>query len=187
MKKLVLTLVLAVAALPAMAYGNSYVKLSLWDRIAVGIPNNNIDEITGVDLGIASTAEQVTGVQFDLLYANTKNDLTGVQLAWGYTVTPEFTGVQSAIFTQSDRFTGLQSGIVAYNDHDFTGVQWGGVNITDSFTGVQAGLVNYAKSVNGLQWGFVNYTEDIYGLQIGLLNIARNGWLPAMIFINGRF
>ncbi len=187
MKKLVLMLALAVAALPAMAAsGDANFKLSLWDRIAVGIPNN-IDSVTGVDLGIGSVADHVSGVQFDILYANAKNDLVGIQWAWGYTVTPNFTGFQAAIYAKSDSFLGLQSGIVAQNTQDFTGVQWGGVNLTDSFTGVQLGFVNVAKSVNGLQWGFVNYTEDIYGLQIGLLNIARNGWLPAMVFINGRF
>ena len=187
MKKLALMLALAVAALPAMAAsGDANFKISLWDRIAVGIPNN-IDSVTGLDLGIGSVADHVSGVQLDLLYANSRNELTGVQWAWAYTVTPEFTGLQAAIYAKSDNFTGVQSGLVAKNAQDFTGVQWGGVNVTDSFTGVQLGFVNVAKSVKGLQWGFVNYTEDIYGLQVGLLNIARNGWLPAMVIVNGRF
>ncbi len=187
MKKLVLTLALAVAALPAMAYGNSNIKVSLWDRIAAAAPNNNIDEITGLDIGIGSTAEHVSGVQFDFIYANTKNDFIGVQWAWILAVTPEFKGWQSALLNMSDQFIGLQSGFVNYNKYNFTGVQWGLANITDSFKGAQLGFVNYAKSVNGLQFGFVNYTENIYGLQVGLLNIARNGWLPAMVIVNGRF
>lgn len=186
MKKLVLTLALAVTALPAMAYGNSNIKVSLWDRIAAAAPNNNIDEITGLDFGIGSTAEHVSGVQFDFIYANTKNDFVGVQWAWILAVTPEFKGWQAAILSMADQFVGLQSGFVNYNKHDFTGVQWGAANITDSFTGVQFGFVNYAKSANGLQFGFINYTDNLYGIQLGLANIARNGWLPAMIFINGR-
>ncbi len=187
MKKLVLTLLLAVAALPAMAYGNSNVKLSLWDRIAVAVPNNNLDEIVGLDLGIGSTAEHVSGVQLDLLYANAKNDFVGIQWAWILAVTPEFKGWQAALLSMSDQFTGLQTGLVNFNRQGFTGVQWGFGNVSDTFTGVQLGFVNYAKSVNGLQFGFVNYTEEIYGLQIGLANIARNGWFPAMILVNGRF
>lgn len=187
MKKLALVLCLAVAALPAMAYGNSNVKVSLWDRISVAAPHNNIDEVTGLDLGIGSTAEHVSGVQLDLIYANAKNDFDGVQLAWIYAVTPEYKGWQASIFGVADTYQGLQSGLVNYNKQDFTGVQWGAVNVTDSFTGVQFGLVNYAKAANGLQLGLVNYTDNIHGLQIGLANIARNGWLPAMIFVNGRF
>ena len=187
MKKLVLTLALAVAALPAMAYGNSNIKVSLWDRIAAAAPNNNIDEIIGLDLGIGSTAEHVSGVQFDFIYANTKNDFDGVQWAWILAVTPEFKGWQAALVSLADQFTGLQSGFINYNKQDFTGVQWGLGNATDSFTGVQLGVVNYARSVNGLQFGLINYTEDIHGLQIGLANIARNGWFPAMILVNGRF
>ncbi len=171
----------------AAAYGNSNIKVSLWDRIAVAAPNNNIDEISGLDFGIGSAAEHVSGVQFDFIYANAKNDFDGVQWAWIYAVTPEFKGWQGALFAQADTFTGLQSGLVTWTKQDFTGVQWGGVNLADSFTGVQLGFVNYAKSVNGLQFGFVNYTENIYGLQLGLANIAKNGFLPAMIFVNGRF
>lgn len=187
MKKLVLALCLAVAAVPAMAYGNSNIKVSLWDRIAAAAPNNNIDEISGLDLGIGSTAEHISGVQLDLIYAQVKNDFSGVQFGWIITLAPEFKGWQASIYGQSDTFQGLQSGLINYNKQHFTGVQWGGVNITDSFTGLQFGFVNYAKATNGLQLGFVNYTENVHGLQVGLVNIARNGWFPAMILVNGRF
>lgn len=187
MKKLVIVLCLAVAALPAMATGNANLKLSVWDRIAVGVPNNNIDEVSGLDFGITSTTENVTGAQLDFFYANAKNSFTGVQWTWLLAVTPEFQGWQGAMVTMADRFTGLQSGLVTYTKQDFTGVQWGFVNITNAFTGAQLGFVNYAQSVNGLQFGFVNYAENMHGIQLGLANIIKNnGWLPAMIFINGR-
>ncbi len=191
MKKVLLFAVLltVLCAWPktADAYGNSNIKVSLWDRIAVAAPNNNIDEIVGLDLGIGSAAEHVSGVQLDFIYANARNDFDGIQWAWILAVTPEFKGWQGAILSMADQFTGLQSGVVNYNKYGFTGVQWGFVNAADSFTGVQLGFLNYAKSVNGLQFGLVNYTEDIHGLQIGLANIARNGWFPAMILVNGRF
>ena len=186
MKKLVLALCLAVASVPAMAYGHSNIKVSLWDRMAVATPNNNLDEVKGLDFGIGSTAEEITGVQFDFIYGNAKDQFKGVQWAWIYTVTPEFKGWQGALFAQADHFVGLQSGAVTYTKQDFTGVQWGFVNLANSFTGAQLGFVNYSKSVNGLQFGFVNYTENIYGIQIGLANIARNGYFPAMVIVNGR-
>lgn len=191
MKKLLVfaTLLSMLCAWPssATAAGSSNVKLSLWDRIAVAAPNNNIDEIVGLDLGIGSAAEHVSGVQLDFIYANARNDFDGIQWAWILGVTPEFKGWQGALITLADQFTGLQSGLVNLNKQGFTGVQWGLGNASDTFTGVQLGFVNYAKSVNGLQFGVINYTEDIYGLQIGLANIARNGWFPAMILVNGRF
>lgn len=186
MKKLVLALCLAVTCVPAMASGNSNIKVSLWGDIAVAAPNNNIDDVKGLDIGIGSTAEEITGVQLDFIYANAKDKFTGIQSSYIYSVTPEFQGWQSALFAQADHFVGLQSGAVTYTKQDFTGVQWGFVNLADSFTGAQLGFVNYSKSVNGVQFGFVNYTENIYGIQLGLANIARNGFFPAMIFINGR-
>lgn len=187
MKKLVLALCLAVAAVPAMAYGNSNIKVSLWDRVAVAAPNNNIDEVKGLDFGLGSTAKEITGVQYDFIYANATDDVTGVQWAWIYAVTPEFKGWQSAILAHSQEFVGLQSGFVNYNEQIFTGVQWGFLNVANSYKGAQLGFVNYSQDVTGVQFGFVNYAEHIYGIQIGLANIARNGFLPAMIFVNGRF
>ena len=89
MKKLVLALCLAVAAVPAMAYGNSNIKVSLWGDIAAAAPNNNIDEVKGLDFGLGSAAKEITGVQYDFIYANTSDEVTGVQLAWIHAVTPE--------------------------------------------------------------------------------------------------
>ena len=96
-------------------------------------------------------------------------------------------GWQGSLYAKSREFVGLQSGLVTHNEQTFTGVQWGFVNLANSFEGAQLGFVNYSKDVTGVQLGFVNYAEHIYGIQIGLANIARNGFLPAMIFVNGRF
>ena len=176
MKKLVLTLALAVAALPAMAYGNSNIKVSLWDRIAAAAPNNNIDEIVGLDLGIGSTAEHVSGVQFDFIYANTKNDFDGVQWAWILAVTPEFKGWQAALVSLADQFTGLQSGFINYNKQDFTGVQWGLGNATDSFTGVQLGSGSYSGSVSA-----AIYRPAVSFLSTALVSLVSGVVLPLTI------
>ena len=58
---------------------------------------------------------------------------------------------------------------------------------TREMTGLQAGFYNQADMIRGVQFGLLNYAHDIYGLQIGLFNIAENGYLPAMVFLNGRF
>lgn len=123
----------------------------------IAIPSGSV-EVKGLDLGIGSTTPKMTGLQFDFIYA------------------------------ESSDFTGLQMAIVN-NVGSGTGVQWSAVNIvTEDFTGLQAGFVNYANRVTGLQLGFVNYAKVLdKGLQLGLVNFAENGWLPVMIFINGKF
>lgn len=187
MKKLVFALFLTAFTFPAIAGANSNIKVSLWNTLAVAAPNHNIDEVKGLDLGIGSVTEEMTGLQFDFLYANAHREFIGVQWSWIYAVTPEFKGWQGALLAHSDEFIGLQSGAVTYTEQNFIGAQWGFINITGGFEGAQLGFINYAKDANGLQLGFVNYAEHIYGLQIGLANIARNGYFPAMIIVNGRF
>lgn len=187
MKKLAAILALTLAALPAMAYGPSNIKLSLWDATAVAVPNNNLDEISGLDLGIGSDTEILTGLQLDLLYANVQREMTGVQWAWIFAQNTETTGLQVALLAKSDLAMGLQTGFVTFNTREFTGAQWGAVNFGRDFTGLQLGFVNFAERANGLQLGFVNFTQRINGVQIGLINFAKNGFVPVMVLINGNF
>ena len=172
MKKIVLIAALfAAAVLPAAAGDTGALKLSLWDEIAVAIPNN-IHDVKGVDLGIASKTATVTGVQLDLLFAQTEYELNGVSVTWIINLANKVNGVQWGLLSKSEDLTGGQLGIV---------------NMGNEVLGVQYGFYNQAENMNGLQLGFINYAKNITGLQIGLLNIAENGWLPAMVFVNGRF
>lgn len=186
MKKLVLALCLAVAALPAFAGDSSYLKLSLWDQIAVSVPLNN-QNVTGLDFGIGSETKHLTGLQFDFIYAHVQREVAGVQWAWIFADAQEVTGWQGALLARADRVTGLHSGLVTLNNREVVGVNWGLANMAQQITGVQLGFVNIAESVSGLQFGLVNKTADIRGLQIGLVNLAGNGWFPVMIIVNGRF
>ena len=158
MKKLfLLAAVILGFAFPANAHqGAGHFKLSLWDNIAVAIPHN-IYDIKGLDLGIGSKANTVTGVQWDLIWADASH-LTGASLA---------------LVTRNSQTTGAQLGAINLSEAELIGAQLGFYNQANYVTGVQIGLVNYAK--------------QLYGLQLGILNIAENGYLPAMIFINGRF
>lgn len=171
MKKLAVILALALAAAPAFA-GTGALKLSLWDKIAVAVPNNT-HEVTGLDFGIGSTTDVVKGVQLDILFAQTTYEMKGVSLSWIINMANEMTGVQGALFAKAENMTGVQFGLVNFANKSATGVQWG--------------FYNQAEYMHGLQLGFVNYARTIDGLQIGLLNIAENGWFPAMILVNGRF
>lgn len=192
MKKLVLAaavLGMLVAFPAAAAAGDTgYVKLSLWDDIAVAAPNN-IHNITGVDLGIGSKADTVDGIQWDFIYNNT-HKVRGIKSAYFYETSDIVYGLEGGLVSVNHQeMKGIHGGLVSINEGEMVGLHSGFVTIDKGdITGVQWGFVNYTPGhLTGVQFGFVNYVEDIYGLQIGLLNIARNGWLPAMIFVNGRF
>lgn len=171
MKKLAVLALLLCATFPAAA-DTGVLKLSLWDKTAIATPANTQD-ITGIDFGIGSTSAAVTGLQMDLLFAQTEYELSGVSTAWIISMANEVRGVQLAMLTKAENLQGAQLGLANLN--------------RQSVTGVQFGFFNQAEYANGLQLGFVNYAKTIDGLQVGILNIAENGWFPAMIFVNGRF
>ena len=216
MKKLLLLAIFVVGlAFPACASGSGYVKLSLWDNLSFAIPNNT-QEIRGVDLGIGSHTRDVIGLQWDVIWAET-HYLTGASLAWGMSKTSQAEGLQWAFVTTADKITGAQLGLVNTSANttgaqvgglnmslrsivgaqvgganmalrSVTGAQVGAVNISlRSVVGAQVGFYNRAEHITGAQLGFVNYARSIRGLQVGIFNIAENGYLPAMIFVNGRF
>ncbi len=172
MKKLALLVAVFMAAVLPAAAETGALKLSLWDEIAVAVPNN-IHDVQGVDLGIASKTATVTGVQFDFLFAQTEYDLTGASMSWIVNLANQVKGAQFGLLTKNDTIMGAQFGVVNLSMNSTTGLQWG--------------FFNQAEYMKGLQLGFVNYAKNINGLQIGLLNIAENGWFPAMVIVNGRF
>ena len=72
---------------------------------------------------------------------------------------------------------GVQWGAVNWVDADLKGIQWSpAVNYTKgNFTGFQWGFVNVTGHTKGLMIGFVNYSETMHGLQIGLINVIMEG------------
>lgn len=183
MKKLLVAAVF-VAAFAVSATANSFIKLSLFDTISW--PHTNKANL-GLGL-LYSNTPAVSGLDFNFFVSKVDN-LTGVQ--WSMVnITGDATGWESAFVQYSTGdFTGLQSAFINYNPGDVTGVQWGAGNYVGDLLGVQFGFLNYAKNFKGLQLGFINYAERIdVGLQVGLVNVIRsNGWLPVMVFVNGKF
>lgn len=183
MKKL-LTLVALVATLGVCAAAESPIKLSLYDNIAwpkpnhtnivLGLVDNNTPTVEGVSLAIGSSRV---------------NDLTGVSWAWIYARSNKLAGVQFALYDVTNKATGVTFGLVNHNKGALTGAELGFVNLANNMKGLQWGFYNQAERFTGLQLGFVNYINRIdKGLQIGLVNIIEsNGWLPIMVFVNGRF
>ena len=193
MKKLVLAAVLltVLCAWPSAASAGDVgiVKLSLWDDIAVALPNNT-QTVRGVDLGIGSKTNSIYGLQWDLI-ASEAGELRGINVGGlGLAKVGEGYGVNEAwIYARSNRFYGIQGGIVDVNDSRFGGAQFGIVNFAHgTLIGAQLGIYNQVEDLHGVQLGIVNNAHHISkGLQLGIVNIAKNGWLPVMVLVNGRF
>lgn len=173
MKKVAVLLAVLFAAAPVFAGDNGIVKLSLWGKAAVAIPNN-IDNVRGVSLGIGSNVDSLYGFQGDFIY-NNASEVRGIKAAYFYET--------------ADVVWGAQGAFISVNRQEVKGLQGGFINIArGEVTGAQFGLYNQVGDLHGLQLGFVNNARHISkGLQVGLLNIAKNGWLPFMVIVNGRF
>ena len=187
MKKIFVLFAILCLSFPAFAT-NSALKLSLWDDMAVAIPTNNIYNVSGIDLGIGSKTDSVTGAQIDLIWAQTHYQLTGASFAWLVNMARKVSGFQTATFVKAADVTGAQMGVATMTSA-LNGAQIGCVNLTSSLYGAQVGFYNHADQiVSGFQLGMLNYARSItQGVQLGLLNIAENGFVPVMVFVNGRF
>ncbi len=171
MRKLLILALALFAAWPAAAEPGIF-KLSLWDKTAIASPDN-IHDITGIDLGIGSKTETLSGVQLDLIFAQTEYELKGVSFAWIINLANDVYGAQFGLLAKAENIAGAQFGFVNMSNREISGLQFG--------------LFNQAEYIHGAQIGFVNYARTIEGLQVGILNIAENGWFPAMVLVNGRF
>lgn len=172
MRKILLLLVVLLVSVQCVAREKANFKLSLWDETALATPAN-IRDVSGIDFGLGSTTETVTGLQFDLIFANTEYEMRGASCSLLVSSVSEMIGAQIALLNH-----------VAFSN----GAQVGFLNLSNNtIIGAQVGIVNQAEYVKGVQFGILNYARIIEGVQLGLINIAENGYLPAMVFINGRF
>lgn len=173
MKKLAVLFAAVMMAAPAFAGDTGILKLSLWDNVAVALPNHT-DYVTGLNIGIGAKTDKVDGVQWDLI-SSKAGKVRGINTAW--------------IYASANEVYGVESGLVAINNRKLVGLHGGWINIAHGeLTGAQLGLYNQVADLHGLQLGLVNNAKHISkGLQIGLVNIAKNGWFPVMVLVNGRF
>ena len=212
MKKLVFAACMFAAA--AAFAETTPVMLSLFTPVQV--PSSEYD-VTGFRLSLLyGDCKSFTGLDIGLV-DHTRRDFTGVQLGGVNVVEDQFrggqiglvnwishetrawerqsVGVQFGVFNYAGSFCGLQDGVVNVNNGKFTGLQSALLNSTVDLSGMQCGYylflgVNIASGrVRGCQLGLFNYAEEMEsGLQIGLVNvISRNGWLPVLPIVNGRF
>jgi hypothetical protein len=186
MKKILLVAVMVVMFANSVFASATPFKLSLWGK-KIALPP--IEDVYGIELGLASYSPVVRGVQYNVLFS--KSD--------------DMIGVQSSLVTRSGKFLGLQMGFLNLTNHDgdFGGIQFGLINRAKSFkglqfaaffnkvdeemNGLQLGLVNSATNFRGVQIGLVNTARNAKGVQIGLINIMRNSYVPVMVILNAKF
>lgn len=172
MKKLLfastLMFCLIFTGLSVSAFDTTPLQLSIWpprlqvvpDYIDVsGLKLNFIfgsnENIIGLDLGIASSSQNTSAVQINLLNR----------------VHEDYSGFQAGLLNQTGNSSGLQIGLL--------------MNGTDSIAkGIQIGLINSSLEMSGVQVGLVNYTEFMTGIQIGLVNIIRESIIPFFPIVN---
>ena len=188
MKKLAVLVAAVLCAFPAFAGDKGILKFSLWDEIAVALPNNT-QTVRGIDVGIGSNTNSTYGLQWDLLVSKA-GELRGINDALAVATVNEGYGINSSwIYARSNHFYGAQGAIVDINDRYFGGAQFGIVNFAHgTVIGAQLGIYNGVADLHGVQLGIVNNARHISkGLQVGIVNIAKNGWFPVMVLVNGRF
>ena len=116
-------------------------------------------DLTGLDLSIGGEAQNAYGLQIALI-RNRVNDVAGtLQIAVGWNVAQELSGVQIAPF-------------------------W---NESLVMRGLQVGLVNSTSDMRGLQVGLINAADTTYGYQIGLINVIKGSRVPFFPGINFQF
>lgn len=170
MRRLVLSAAVLMFSASIFAATASPVKFSLWDHKAWPA---NADTLKGLELGFGGITPEVIGVQYELVKG----------------VATKVTGAQLGIWQTTDVLTGVQSGVLTTVNGSAVGAQLGWINFNHGrMHGAQVGIYNQAANLRGVQLGFVNNAAFIEkGLQIGLVNIAKNGWLPVMVIVNGKF
>ena len=94
MKKVAVLLAVLFAAAPVFAGDKGIIKLSLWDNIAVALPNN-IHNVTGLSLGIGSKVDTLDGIQWDFIY-NDANKVRGIKSAYIYETADVVYGLEGA-------------------------------------------------------------------------------------------
>lgn len=167
-KSLLMAIVLAVAAISASAYDTTPFQIGIWPSnfqivpeeinvsgLKINLPFGGNQNITGVDLGLASSSSFTSALQINVLCNRVHEDMSGWQIG------------------------------LINQDGNANGLIIGALNITDDLTrGIQVGIVNSSLETRGVQIGLVNYTEVMTGFQIGIVNIITESVIPFFPIIN---
>lgn len=181
---------------PSRAYDVTGFRLSLlygdcknFAGLDIGVVDHTGGDFTGIQIGGVNVIDdRLLGGQVGLVNWNSSEVREWDKIS---------TGAQIGLLNYAGSFCGLQGGVVNFTGDSFTGLQSGFFNLTRDMKGLQCGGACFgligvnvvSGTMRGCQVGLVNYAEEMgCGLQIGIVNIiARNGWLPVLPIVNGRF
>ena len=167
-RALMLALLLVSFGVASHGYDTTPLQISIWppnlqvvtsdidvSGLKLNLPYGGNNRIVGVDLGIASTSENCSALQINLLNMTSQR----------------YSGLQVGLFNLSGESSGLQIGVI--------------MNSTDaSASGLQIGLINATDEMTGVQIGLINYTDFMIGFQIGVVNIIRESIVPFFPIVN---
>jgi len=133
--------------------------------LRVGIPWGSNNNVTGIDVGLYGKANNMAGIQVNLL-ANIVRDRADA--------------VQVSLYNHAGSLSGVQAGLM-----NVTGYGALGYDTRLMFSAcVQLGILNVANDLRGVQVGIVNQADMLYGFQIGLVNVIKSGVVPFMPIVN---
>ena len=166
-RALMLALLLVSVGAVSHAYDTTPLQISVWppnlqvvtseidvSGLKLNLPYGGNNRITGIDLGFASTSENCSAFQVNLLNM----------------VSERYSGFQVGLFNLCGESRGFQVGLL--NSTDSIG------------SGLQVGIVNSTLEMTGVQIGLVNYTDFMIGFQIGIVNIIRESIVPFFPIVN---
>lgn len=140
MKRILLIIAVAVAAVSARAEDSKFLNLSLTP-----------------DVALYSKSTQINGVTLSIWGENPQSALA---LGFVNGSSGKSQGVSLGLVNYAESYKGLQWGMVNYSSELFVGVQAGFVNVAKEVHGLQWGAVNYTESMNGVQIGFLNIIKN---------------------------
>ena len=151
-------------------------------NIGLSIYHTGIDslKLTSLNVGIASGASHLHGVQLNAFSSFALTDAHGIQVSGLSTVASDLRGMQISPFANISLtpFKGIQLGGISNISRGVKrGLQLSGLsNVSSSYMrGLQIGAYNYADTLNGSQLGVVNVcVAHPRGVQIGLINYSRD-------------
>ena len=167
MRKLLMSLVVSVAAFAAQANPGGYFMLAIHSPGELPTPESHIN-----------------GMRLSLIYGDC-TQLNGLDVSVSGLVRERFNGLQAGALFSIDGtdMNGLGIGCVNYVGGEFAGCQIGLWNHAFSGAGAQFGIVNTASYFAGFQCGVFNWADNLDGLQIGLSNVVADQacpWLPIL-------
>jgi len=122
----------------------------------LNLPYGKNNALYGMDLGVVNQLmDEMRGIQIGL--GNFSGAMYGVQLGGANGVMGEMVGWQISVVNVSKAVAaGLQTGAVNIGA-DYDGLQIGGFNFADNYTGVQIGVANVCNTLSGIQIGAFNF------------------------------